>query len=458
MKTSIYALVAVAGLAMAGSAAAADLGGNCCADLEERVAELEATTARKGNRKVSLTISGHVNRTILHWNAPTSTVNVLQGGVTIPAAAVPTSNTYYGIDNNQSSTRFGFAGKATINPEWSAGFSILVDLATGARSNLISRVDEDGGANDHGLRMRDANWWIESNRIGRLTMGRLTGSGPVGIIDLGGIGVVAGDGNVGSGLTFANGSTLASVYTNDGDYDERKDGLKWTSPTLAGFVVSASYGETNRRADFGNAAGPGIFQPDGAIWGIDLRYAGEFNGVRLAAGIGYEAGGDDAVAPGNVKFNQWGGGISLLHVATGLFVQTRYLRMERGNAAANFPGPGVTTSDSGTDWWIQAGISRNFFGIGNTNLYGEYGRSNDMISVFSATTNAQDSKLNYWGLGVVQNIDAAAMELYAGFRQYSLDAPAGAGTVGIAGQPVFAGPVLSQGDINIFLAGARIKF
>ena len=34
------------------SAQAADLGGDCCGDLEERIAELEATTARKGNRKV----------------------------------------------------------------------------------------------------------------------------------------------------------------------------------------------------------------------------------------------------------------------------------------------------------------------------------------------------------------------------------------------------------------------
>jgi hypothetical protein len=33
------------------TASAADLGGNCCADLEERVAELEATTVRKGNRR-----------------------------------------------------------------------------------------------------------------------------------------------------------------------------------------------------------------------------------------------------------------------------------------------------------------------------------------------------------------------------------------------------------------------
>ena len=54
--------LAAAGMLMGGvSAQAADLGGNCCADLEERVAELEATTARKGNRKVSLEVSGHVH-------------------------------------------------------------------------------------------------------------------------------------------------------------------------------------------------------------------------------------------------------------------------------------------------------------------------------------------------------------------------------------------------------------
>ena len=54
------------------SAKAADLGGDCCADLEERVAELEATTARKGNRKVSLTVSGWVNEAIFAWDDGTA--------------------------------------------------------------------------------------------------------------------------------------------------------------------------------------------------------------------------------------------------------------------------------------------------------------------------------------------------------------------------------------------------
>ena len=47
---------------------AADLGGDCCADLEERVAELEATTVRKGNKKVTVELYGRVNRVANFWD------------------------------------------------------------------------------------------------------------------------------------------------------------------------------------------------------------------------------------------------------------------------------------------------------------------------------------------------------------------------------------------------------
>ena len=95
------------------SAKAADLGGDCCADLEERVAELEATTARKGNRKMSLTITGQVNRAVLWWD---------DGQV---------SNAYYGLDNTNSSSRFGFLGSARVNPSVSMGFEIMIEIEAG---------------------------------------------------------------------------------------------------------------------------------------------------------------------------------------------------------------------------------------------------------------------------------------------------------------------------------------
>ena len=55
-KSSLSALVAgpACGWVTHANAFAADLGGNCCADLEERIAAHEATTVRKGNRKFSL--------------------------------------------------------------------------------------------------------------------------------------------------------------------------------------------------------------------------------------------------------------------------------------------------------------------------------------------------------------------------------------------------------------------
>ncbi len=114
-KYSLSALVAagllVGGLS-AGSASAADLGGNCCADLEERIAELEATTARKGNRKVSLTISGWVGQQVVGWDDGFETERLCRRlGATL-------------------SSHFKFTGQATISPGWYAGYVIHVEAST----------------------------------------------------------------------------------------------------------------------------------------------------------------------------------------------------------------------------------------------------------------------------------------------------------------------------------------
>ncbi len=50
-----------------------------------------------------------------------------------------------------------------------------------------------------------------------------------------------------------------------------------------------------------------------------------------------------------------------------------------------FPGfaPVASTSDDGTLWQIQAGITKNWTGLGNTAFYGEYARGEDLQRTFS---------------------------------------------------------------------------
>src|SRR3990170_2149896 len=111
-KYSLSTMAAVgllAGGLSVSSASAADLGGNCCADLEERIAELEATTARKGNRKVSLTVSGWVNQQVTFWD----------DGVE--------SNVYIHDLGTTLGSHVKFTGQATISPGWSAGYVLHIE-------------------------------------------------------------------------------------------------------------------------------------------------------------------------------------------------------------------------------------------------------------------------------------------------------------------------------------------
>lgn len=116
-RGGIVAIAATASIFTA-PAFAADLGGDCCADLEERVAELEATTARKGNRKVSLTVSGQVNELVYWWD----------DGVE--------SNVYVGT-SGFSSSRFRFRGDAKINADWSAGYYIEIETVSAQVSEPV---------------------------------------------------------------------------------------------------------------------------------------------------------------------------------------------------------------------------------------------------------------------------------------------------------------------------------
>ncbi len=122
---SLSALVAAGLLAggLATSANAADLGGNCCADLEERIAELEATTARKGNRKVSLTVSGWVGQQITFWDDGFE------------------SNTYVHDLGTTLGSHVKFTGSAQISPGWSAGYVLQIEAISS--DGLTTRIQNN---------------------------------------------------------------------------------------------------------------------------------------------------------------------------------------------------------------------------------------------------------------------------------------------------------------------------
>ena len=103
--------VLAAALVCAGPAAAAhgDFD-SCCADLDERVAELEQMAARKGNRKVKLTISGWVNEALFMWDDGTD------------------KDAYVGT-NFLEQSRFRFLGEAKIDEVWSAGYLFEIGVA-----------------------------------------------------------------------------------------------------------------------------------------------------------------------------------------------------------------------------------------------------------------------------------------------------------------------------------------
>ena len=132
-KAAAHGAIAVlAGLLLStASAQAADLGGNCCADLEERVAELEATTARKGNRRMSLTVSGQVTRSILYWNDGDRLRHLRRSGQSQPVHALRV------------------LGLGQDPPDLTAGFEFMTEWSGGARTSH-GRPDQPDGHHDDG--------------------------------------------------------------------------------------------------------------------------------------------------------------------------------------------------------------------------------------------------------------------------------------------------------------------
>lgn len=403
--TSLTTLVAAAGIFVGNSAyapaIAADLGGGCCADLEERVAELEATTARKGNRVVSLQIYGQVNKALLIWDDGED-------------------SDVYVVDNDESGSRIGLQGSATMRPGWTAGYVIEFNYQDAA-SNDVTQFDDDADENDISIRKNEL--YVESERLGRVTIGQGS-SASDGIAEIVLAGVTS-DSNPDYGNDFfvLDNLGVSTGLTND-DFVNGLDGLgrndrvRYDSPSIYGFILSSSWGEDDN-------------------FDIALRFKKEWNSIRLAAGIAYaEVSEDDG------DLDQISGSISIMHVPTGLY---------GAFAAGELDEEGFEEADF---WYGQLGIEKRWFAHGATTIYVEYGDYNDFASGIEFLSGGlvidtiTSSEATLWGFGIVQKYDSAALEIYGKVNFYDFDAVTDTGVIDLT----------DLQDQTFVLIGSRIKF
>ncbi len=405
-----WATILASGVLLSGgvSAQAADLGGDCCADLEERIAELEATTARKGNRKVSLSIYGWVNESVMYWDDGFSEENVYVG------------------TNTLEQTRFGFKGKAKINGEWSAEYKIEIGLDDGG----IGGWDQDGlNHPSNSFKLRKSYWGIKSKKLGEVSVG-LNGTATYHTVDdadflntrnvsdfeaasvyLGSFTTQAG-GKWKDYLNGWNGSTPGQ--------SSRKNVVKYDSPDFGGFSVSASWGEDD-------------------LWDVLGQYKGKIGDFKIKARVGYgESTDPDATKCTNGSSKDFecawfGTGGAIQHEPTGLFVFGGYGWQQVDSAVA-------LANDTSETWLIQAGIEKKWMPLGETTIFGEY-RKDDV----GTSKNALSADVDYWAAGLVQNIEPAAMDLYLMYRHTEGDADIG-------------GVDTDLGEFDQVIGGSRIQF
>jgi len=193
--------------------------------------------------------------------------------------------------------------------------------------------------------------------------------------------------------------------------------VRYDSPTFGGFSVSASWGEDD-------------------FWDVAARYAGEVHDfkVSIAGAFSHVSDFSNFGVPVSVSVNtaQPAGsdyfqlGAYAEHVPTGLFIYGAYGHLDQN----------IANVDANNTYYIKGGIRQHWNPLGHTVLYGEYLRAeNNNASFFTDATFASDgtatnngvavsgaeTRVNVWGLGVVQEIDAAAMSVWVKYRHLSED-------------------------------------
>ena len=190
--------------------------------------------------------------------------------------------------------------------------------------------------------------------------------------------------------------------------------VRYDSPSFGGFSVSASWGEDD-------------------FWDVAARYAGEWADFKIAAAGAFSHVSDHQVGLFESNVAQPAGsdyfqaGLYIEHIPTGLFAYGAYGHLDPDSSL-------VLNDEANNTWYAKGGIRQRWTPLGHTVLYGEYLRAENNNSSTALLTPSGvvndngaglafsgESDVKVWGLGVVQEIDAAAMSVWVKYRHLSAD-------------------------------------
>lgn len=160
----------------------------------------------------------------------------------------------------------------------------------------------------------------------------------------------------------------------------RRFRIRYDTPVYEGVMLSTSYGQ--------NILTSG---DDTDYYDVAIRWTGDVGDFSVRSAAGYQWLDD----PNGENTRRLAGSVSVVHAPTGL----------------NFAFSAGEQVDGANYIWTRLGWQTNYFSMGRTNLSVDYYKGNDFLSDGAKTEN--------YGIYAVQTIDAAAVDVYAGWRRFT---------------------------------------
>ena len=449
---------------------------DCCSDLEARIAELEQTVVGKGNRKVNVEMAGAVSRAVLSWDDGQNTDS-------------------YVVTNDGEGSKIEITGEAEHfnRANWSAGFHIEINVQ-GAGSGEVNQVNDDIPKE---LQIDESQIWMRHRKAGQLTWGFVGGTGEnvedLTEDDLSDTATAGYSGveDIGGGF-FLRRSNLRGVPgllpVVWGDLIDHLPGIdgpivRYDTPLYRGFEANATYGlddewqlalnwvsepeedseENPELAEAEPAEDAGsypaqtgllkIFHISGTVGLFDIRDVPPDQANAA----------EDLIATGSASepnSRTVAGSISVLHKPSGISLTGAAAR-RKFTSSVRFNDDEVGRPSDPWFYYFKAGWQRKFNRLGKTAFYAEYGnfnqflgRDSDEEAVAALAGIDEDavcatgrsaclvsgSNATIWGLGVVQFVKSAELQLYTAYRHYRAGRQ-------LEQQPGFRGWLSSAGPI-----------